>query len=130
MDRAIGQYRGLDAQGNEMEGFGTGTFTLDWDTRATLPQPDDNVGTANYTYDHMDPAAVVQIAAKFRQVKDDNQPGKRVDVDYAFVQNPGADGSMDFLYNVPANATTGGRPWQGSRLVVERHKRNVVCIIC
>lgn len=99
---------GLDAQGNEMEGFGTGTFTLDWDARATLPQPDDNVGTANYTYDHMGPAAVVQIAAKFRQVKDDNQPGKRVDVDYAFVQNPGADGSMDFLYNVPANATTAG----------------------
>ena len=99
---------GLDAQGNEMEGFGAGSFTLDWDTRATLPGADKNVGTANYTYDHMGPAAVVHIAAKFRQVKDDNQPGKRVDVDYAFVQNPGADGSMDFLYNVPANATTAG----------------------
>ncbi len=99
---------GLDAQGREMEGFGTGSFTLDWNARATLPQPDSNVGTANYTYDHMDPAAVVSITAKFRQVKDDNQPGKLVDVDYAFVQNPDADGSMDFLYNVPANATTAG----------------------
>ncbi len=99
---------GLDAQGNEMEGFGAGSFTLDWDARAMLPQPDSNVGTANYTYDHMDPGAVVNIAAKFRQVKDDNQPGKLVDVDYAFVQNPGADGSMDFLYDVPANATSAG----------------------
>ena len=99
---------GLDAQGLEMEGFGAGTFTLDWNARATLPQPDNNVGTANYTYDHQGPATVVNITAKFRQVKDDNKPGKLVDVDYAFVQNPGADGSMDFVYNVPANATTAG----------------------
>jgi hypothetical protein len=99
---------GLDAQGNEMEGFGSGTFTLDWNARATLPQPDNNVGTANYSYDHLGPATVVNITAKFRQVKDDNKPGKLVDVDYAFVQNPGADGSMDFLYNVPANTTTAG----------------------
>ena len=99
---------GMDAQGLEMEGFGTGTFTLDWSARATLPGPDGNVGTANYTYDHMAPATVVNIGAKFRQVKDDKQPGKRVDVDYAFVQNPGAEGSMDFLYNVPANTTSAG----------------------
>ena len=99
---------GLDAQGNEMEGFGTGSFTLDWNARATLPQPDNNVGTANYTYSNMDPAAIVNITAQFRQVKDDSNPGKLVDVDYAFVQNPGADGSMQFLYNVPANATSAG----------------------
>ena len=99
---------GLDARGLEMEGFGAGSFTLDWNARATLPAPDNNVGTANYTYDNMDPAAVVTISAQFRQVKDDKQPGKLVDVDYAFVQNPGADGSMDFLYNVPANTATAG----------------------
>lgn len=99
---------GLDAQGNEMEGFGAGTFTLDWNARASLPQPDNNVGTANYTYDHQGPATVVNITAKLRQVKDDNQPGKLVDVDYVFVQNPGADGSMEFLYNVPASATAPG----------------------
>jgi hypothetical protein len=99
---------GLDAAGNEMEGFGTGTFTLDWNARATLPGPDGNVGTANYTYDHMGPGLVVNVTAKFRQVKDDKQPGKLVDVDYAFVQNPGADGRMDFLYNVPADTTSPG----------------------
>ncbi|HEY5281247.1 MAG TPA: hypothetical protein VIM14_00520 [Polyangia bacterium] len=99
---------GLDAQGREMEGFGSGSFTLDWNARATLPQPDSNIGTASYAYSHTDPAAVVTIDAQFRQVKDDKQPGRLVDVDYAFVQNPGADGSMDFLYNVPAIGTTAG----------------------
>jgi len=99
---------GLDAMGNEMEGFGSGNFLLDWNARATLPAPDNNVGTANYTYDHMGPGLVVNITAKFRQVKDDKQPGKLVDVDYAFMQNPGADGSMDFLYNVPADASSAG----------------------
>ncbi len=99
---------GLDAKGLEMEGFGSGTFTLDWDARATLPQSDGNVGTANYVYSHVGPAEVVTISAKFRQVKDDKQPGRLVDVDYAFVQNPGADGSMDFLYNVPASTSLAG----------------------
>ena len=99
---------GLDAMGNETEGFGTGTFTLDWNARATLPAPDGNVGTANYSYDHMALGLVVNITAKFRQIKDDKQPGKLVDVDYVFVQNPGAEGSMDFLYNVPADATSAG----------------------
>ena len=56
----------------------------------------------------MPPSQVTNIAAQFRQVKDDKQPGKLVDVDYAFMQNPGADGSMDFLFSVPANATSAG----------------------
>jgi hypothetical protein len=99
---------GLDAQGMEMEGFGAGSFTLDWDARATLPGPDGNVGAAHYVYDHMGPGLVVNISAQFRQVKDDKQPTKRVDVDYAFVQVPGANGSMDFLYNVPADAASAG----------------------
>jgi hypothetical protein len=99
---------GLDAKGDEMEGFGSGSFVLDWDARATLPGPDGNVGTATYTYDHVGPAAVVNITAQFHQVKDNDHPGKLVDVSYAFVQNPGQDGSMDFQYSVPANATSAG----------------------
>lgn len=99
---------GLDAKGSEMEGFGSGTFTLDWNARATLPQPDGNVGTAKYVYSHVGPAELVTISTKFRQVKDDKQPGRLVDVDYAFIQNPSANGSMDFLYNLPASATAAG----------------------
>jgi len=99
---------GLDAQGDEMEGFGSGNFVLDWDARATLPMPDDNVGTASYVYSHVGPGQVVNISAQFRKVKDDDHPGRRVDVDYAFMQNPSADGSMDFLYTVPATAGAAG----------------------
>lgn len=99
---------GVDAQGLEMEGFGAGDFVLDWDARAKLPGPDANIGTASYTYSHIGPAQVVNIAAQFKQVKDDDHPGRRVDVDYAFVQNPGADGSMDFIYNAPSTKTVDG----------------------
>jgi hypothetical protein len=99
---------GLNERGHEMEGFGAGTFTLDWNARATLPAPDNNVGTANYTYDHQGPGQVVDIKAQFRQVKDDKRPNKLVDADYAFVQNPGSVGSMDFIYDVPADAVSAG----------------------
>jgi hypothetical protein len=99
---------GLDAQDLELEGFGSGDFVLDWDARALLPQADSNVGTAAYTYSHTGPAAVVHVAAQFKQVKDDDHPGRRVDVSYAFVQNPGADGSMDFIYNAPATKPLDG----------------------
>ena len=94
---------GLDEQGKELEGFGTGSFTLDWDARATLPEPDSNVGKANYVYDHKGPGQVITITAQFRQVKDDDHPGNLVDADYAFVQNPQAEGSMDFVFTIPAN---------------------------
>jgi hypothetical protein len=99
---------GLNEQGHELEGFGVGTFTLDWNARATLPGPDDNVGTANYTYEHQGPGQVINIKAQFRQVKDDKRPNKLVDADYAFVQNPGSVGSMDFSYNVPADVVSAG----------------------
>ena len=98
----------LNQQGREVEGFGSGSFTLDWDARATLPQPDDNVGKADYSYDHMSTAEAVSIAAQFHQVKDDNQPGTRVDAEYAFAQQPGGPGSMDFVYITPTTATQAG----------------------
>jgi hypothetical protein len=99
---------GLDLRGMELEGFGSGSFLLDWDARARLPGPDGNVGTAAYTYSRLGPEQVADITARFRQVKDEDQPGRLVDVDYAFTQKPGADGSMDFLYDVPADATRAG----------------------
>jgi hypothetical protein len=94
----------------EIEGFGAGSFTLDWNARATLPLPNPNeIGTLNYTYNHQGPGQVIEIKAMFRGVHDDSQPGRLVDADYAFVQKPQADGSMDFIYTVPATATaTGG----------------------
>jgi hypothetical protein len=100
----------LSLQGREIERFGNGSFTLDWDARATLPQPDDNVGQADYSYNHVSAAESVTINAQFHQVKDDKQPGNRVDASYAFAQQPRGPGSMDFVYISPTTATqVGGR---------------------
>jgi hypothetical protein len=100
----------LNAQGLEVEGFGDGSFTLDWDARATLPQPDGNVGKADYSYSHPGVGQPVSIKAQFRQVKDDNNPGNLNDADYAFSQQPGGPGSMDFVLTTPTTATqVGGR---------------------
>jgi hypothetical protein len=100
----------LNAQGLEVEGFGDGSFTLDWDARATLPQPDGNVGKADYSYSHPGVGQLVSITAQFRQVKDDNNPGNLNDADYAFSQQPGGPGSMDFVLTTPTTATqVGGR---------------------
>jgi len=99
----------INSAGEELEGFGSGSFTLDWNARATLPMPNpDEVGTANYDYSHTGVGEVVQINAKFRGVKDKDQPGKLVDADYAFVQKPKSDGSMNFQYVVPASAASAG----------------------
>ena len=100
----------LNLQDREIERFGSGSFTLDWDARATLPQPpDDNVGKADYTYQHTSAANTVSITAQFDQVKDDKQPGNRVDANYAFAQQPRGPGSMDFVYVAPTTATQVGR---------------------
>jgi hypothetical protein len=95
----------LNAQGLEVEGFGDGSFTLDWDARATLPQPDGNVGKADYSYSHPGVGQPVSITAHFRQVKDDNNPGNKNDADYAFAQQPGGPGSMDFVLIPSATAS-------------------------
>ena len=101
----------LNQSGREIERFGSGSFTLDWDARATLPQPpDDNVGSVDYTYEHASAADTVSINAQFHQVKDDKQPGNRIDANYAFAQEPRGPGSMDFVFISPATATQeGGR---------------------
>jgi hypothetical protein len=100
-----------DGAGDPIEGFGSGTFTLDWDARAKLPAPGDEVGKAVYVYSRLSPAAAVEVDAQFRQVKDDERPGVRVDVDYLYRATPGAGGSMEFLHSVPATMAAQGARW-------------------
>jgi hypothetical protein len=91
----------LDDQGDPIEGFGTGSFTLDWNQRQKLPLANpDEVGTANYSYARL-PGATATIAAKFLQVKDRDN-GKLVDVDYAYAHHQGGSGTMDFSYDAAA----------------------------
>jgi len=106
----------LNARGRALARFGSGSFTLDWDARATLPQPDDNVGKVDYSYEHMSADDTVDITANFRQVKDDDHPGQRVDANYAFAQQPKGPGSMDFVFIEPASTSqSGGRALVHSR---------------
>lgn len=107
----------VDAAGRTVARFGSGSFTLDWDARATLPQPpDDNVGKVDYSYEHLSADDTVDIKANFRQVKDEDRPGQRVDANYAFAQQPKGSGSMDFVFTVPQSVTeTGGRGLVRSR---------------
>jgi hypothetical protein len=101
----------VDGAGAPLEGFGTGSFTLDWDARATLPAPDKNVGKATYVYSRLSATATVAVDAQFRQVKDDEHPGQLVDVDYLYRATPGAGGSMEFVHNRPASLLDTGARW-------------------
>ena len=99
-----------DAGGALLEGFGTGSFTLDWDARATLPMPKaTEMGKAEYTYVHL-PGAVTTVNARFRQVLDEPS-GKRVDVDYAYTHEPNGGGTMDFVNISAAQLGMPGGRW-------------------
>jgi hypothetical protein len=74
---------------------GSGEFLIDWDRAQTLPEHDDNIGTADITYSR-DVQGAVTVAAQFRGVKDDSS-GQRVDVDYRYSSpSPGQGGTFDF----------------------------------
>lgn len=88
----------LGADGAAMEGFGEGTFVLDFEARKRLPLPDDDVGSASVTYSRPSLAAPVQVTAKFSGVKDGERPGKTVDVDYRYKRNAGGSGELEFTY--------------------------------
>jgi hypothetical protein len=91
----------LDDQGDPIEGFGTGSFTLDWDARQMLPLANPNeVGKANYSYARL-PGQTGTINAQFQKVKD-KDTGKIVDVDYAYAHHQGGSGSMDFSFDAAA----------------------------
>ncbi len=100
----------LDASGLPRERYGAGSFTLDWDKRNLLPMPEKDVGQAHYTYTHNAPGAGVSIAAKFLQVRDDDHPQQRVDVDYKYQSDTVVGGSMEFS-TTPKSMMNAGARW-------------------
>lgn len=78
--------------------LGNGSFLLDWDLAATLPEHGNNVGTAQVTYSPNTAADDVQIAVDFTNVKDD-ATGRLINATYRFTQHPGNGGSFDFTFN-------------------------------
>jgi hypothetical protein len=85
-----------DAQGNRQRNFGSGVLKIDWDAAQTLPEHDDNVGTAEIRYSRESEQAEASVAADFRNVKDDDRPETRVNADYRYKATPGAGGEFDF----------------------------------
>jgi hypothetical protein len=85
-----------DEQGNRLRNYGTGTFKIDWDASQTLPEHDDNVGTLEIRYARPSAAAEAKVEAAFRNVKDDERPGTRVNADYKYKEASGAGGEFDF----------------------------------
>jgi len=98
----------VDDHGDPIEGFGDGSFTLDWNARHKLPLANpDEVGTATYQYARL-PGATGTIHAQFRQVKDRNAGGKLIDVDYAYEHRLGGSGTMEFSYDAAAQLGMAG----------------------
>lgn len=85
-----------DEQGNRLKDFGSGDMVLDWDAAQTLPEHGKEVGTAAIRYSRANAQAVASVEADFRNVQDDQQPGKRVNANYRYKETPGAGGEFDF----------------------------------
>jgi len=88
-----------DAQGNRLRDFGSGNMVLDWDAAQTLPEHGAEVGTAAIRYARPEAQSVITVEADFRNVKDDERPGSRVNADYRYKETPGAGGEFDFGLN-------------------------------
>ncbi len=97
-----------DSDGNAIEGFGEGSFLLDWDARQMLPAAKDHeIGTAEYTYSRVDATADATINAQFRGVWDNDKKAAH-DVEYAFVKFPGNGGAMSFSSPTPNSDVPNG----------------------
>jgi len=75
--------------------YGHGNFVIDWNAAQTLPEHDDNVGSAAFTYSRESPTANVTIDVTFTQVKD-KETGALIDAGYAYTAVPGMGGTFDF----------------------------------
>jgi hypothetical protein len=96
----------VNSDGERVKGFGSGSFTVNWEKASTLPERDDNVGTGEFTYSRETPTAVASIVAKFRNVRDGSNPARRVDGDYGYQHTPGAGGEFTFTQDKDVDGRT------------------------
>jgi hypothetical protein len=98
-----------DDQGEHIEGFGSGKFTIDWNKAAELPEHDPkNVGVAAFTYAHLLADPVVHIDVDFAGIKDDKD--EIFDARYRYTRTPGAGGQLRYAEdkdNTPEPGNTG-----------------------
>jgi len=84
-----------DGHGEPVPGFGSGSFTLNWDNAHTLPQNDGNVGTAAFQYSHPGPSADATVDITFTNVLDKSS-GQLINAKYAYLATAANGGKFQF----------------------------------
>jgi hypothetical protein len=104
----------VDAMGDHVEGFGSGAFLIDWDAAATLPEHDENVGKAAFTYSHLLADSIVHVDVDFTGIEDkklrDGLTPERFNAVYRYVATPGMGGELRYAEdkdNYPGMGNTG-----------------------
>lgn len=95
----------LDANGNELEGFGAGTFRLDWDNAQALPEHDQNVGKLDVVYSRADGTSDTTVDVTFTQVWD-QATGGLVDAAYKYAKHAAQGGWFEFSTNSNTDPNT------------------------
>jgi hypothetical protein len=105
-----------DSHGHALRGFGSGSFTIDWDAAQTLPDHDNNVGSATFSYSRLTATSPVEVDVTFRQIWD-SISNQRIDANYQYVAVPGGDGLFRFsTYRINGGAI--------ERLAIESRWKN------
>lgn len=94
----------VDANDDPIEGFGSGTFTIDWNKAALLPDHDDNMGVAAFTYSRVTNDATVTIDVDFTGIQDATTK-ETFDAKYRYASTPGQGGKL--LYGADKNDVAG-----------------------
>lgn len=96
----------LDANGDAVEGFGAGSFTVDWNAQKALADHDPkNEGQFTVKYTRADAASDTTIAVEFKQVKDE-ETGALVDASYSYLKHAAQGGAFEFAINKNTDAAT------------------------
>ncbi len=88
--------RAVNDRGRAIENYGSGTFVVDWDMAQTLPDHDNAVGVATFTYSRTAPDAVTTIDVDFKGIKDDPPATELYDAIYRYTATPGAGGELKY----------------------------------
>lgn len=75
--------------------LGNGSFLIDWDVAAQLPEHDRNVGTAQFTYSKLTAGGAAQLDTQFDNVRDQDT-NQLVDALYRYREEPTNGGSLEF----------------------------------
>ena len=88
--------RAVNSHGRPIENYGSGTFTVDWDMAQTLPNHDNAVGVATFTYARLAPGALTTIDVDFKGIKDDPPATELYNAIYRYTATPGAGGELKY----------------------------------